>query len=515
MNYKLLSIVIMFSIFTCINSMYAAIEYERDSIEKFADPIIPFDLINSNSDEESSLTNRSKIVEFILNSNSNRKNMDQQSTRPKSAFLEVETDGFGQLRAILDANNGSEVDSLVVVGFMDKFDFKAIWDCAVYGNMQVLNLEGVSMDNNAVPDKALYDPIQFDAGFWLKMRRIMLPEGIESIGKAAFAYMGLQQINIPSTIRTIGSSAFAYNKWLNCEIVIPEGVKEIKYQTFIECIRLTMSPKLPKSLTSIGQHAFAMTRFDNLDFPPNIETIGQGAFEGCCLREVILPKSCLNIGSMAFQLCTELQEIKLPDSLETIPSGLFSNCYALERVSINDQCRRIGAGAFMGCTNLREVAFNNGLESIDNAAFNGCTIEEVNLPPSLVYLGFNSFLCIKSSLKDVFCAAIIPPMCEELDGLEWRPFPSDQDIEDVTLYVPYGTRDLYLNTWGWDVFNNVIETESFPWSGIEQPIEDYSIETLDNSPNDHRIYDIYGRPVQQMQKGNLYIKDGKKYICRK
>ncbi|MDE6688939.1 MAG: hypothetical protein K2J86_03510 [Prevotella sp.] len=50
------------------------------------------------------------------------------------------TDDYGQLRSILEANKGTEIDSLVVVGPMNKDDFTAIWDCAVYGNMQVLIL---------------------------------------------------------------------------------------------------------------------------------------------------------------------------------------------------------------------------------------------------------------------------------------------------------------------------------------------------------------------------------------
>lgn len=78
------------------------------------------------------------------------------------------THDYGQLKSILDANNGNEIDSLVVVGPMNKADLKAIWDCAVYGNMQVLNLENATMENNAIPDYALYDPIQFESGFWLK-----------------------------------------------------------------------------------------------------------------------------------------------------------------------------------------------------------------------------------------------------------------------------------------------------------------------------------------------------------
>jgi len=244
------------------------------------------------------------------------------------------TDEYGQLKPILAANKGNEIDSLVVVGPMNKDDFKAIWDCAVYGNMQVLNLENATMENNAIPDYALYDPIQFETGFWLKIRRIILPEGVVSIGKAAFPFMGLEEINIPSTVREIGSTAFGYDRWLNCELVIPEGVEEIKYQTFNECHRLIIAPRLPKSLKKIGEHAFSMTRFDNLVFPDGLEEIGQGAFQDCGLSKVHLPNTCISIGAMAFQLSKNIKEIVMPVDLESIPFGLFSMCDGLESLNI-------------------------------------------------------------------------------------------------------------------------------------------------------------------------------------
>jgi len=61
-------------------------------------------------------------------------------SRTNTHPFKAETDGYGQLQGILEANDGAAIDSLVVVGPMDKSDFKAIWDCAVYGNLLCLNL---------------------------------------------------------------------------------------------------------------------------------------------------------------------------------------------------------------------------------------------------------------------------------------------------------------------------------------------------------------------------------------
>lgn len=419
------------------------------------------------------------------------------------------TNDYGQLRSILEANKGSEIDSLIVVGPMNKEDFKAIWDCAVYGNMQVLNLENATMENNAIPDYALYQPIQFETGFWLKIRHIILPEGIASMGKAAFAFMGLEEINIPTTVREIGSTAFGYDRWLNCKLVIPEGVEEIRYQTFNECNRLTITPRLPKSLIKIGEHAFSMTRFDNLIFPDGLEEIGQGAFQDCGLSSVYLPKTCTTIGNMAFQLSKNIRKIVLPENLECIPFGLFSMCDGLEILKIHDNCKHIEASAFMLCSNLREISFNQKLEAIGEDAFYGCYLTTLNLPPSLCQLGASSFGGMSQTLHEVRCAAKIPPVCKESISYPGElPFtPPYDESEEFTLYVPYGSKEAYSTQWGWNCFFKIVETNDFPFSGIHDTVINENIQ-------EDSTYDLSGRKVDALIPGNIYIRNGKKILIK-
>ena len=433
--------------------------------------------------------------------------VSENSRSATSSFVgfKAVTNDYGQLKSILDANNGNEIDSLVVAGPMNGDDFRAIWDCAVYGNMLVLNLENATMENNAIPDYALYDPIQFDTGFWLRLKRIMLPEGIVSIGKAAFPFMGLEKINIPSTVREIGSTAFGYDRWLNCEIIIPEGVEEIKYQTFNECNRLTIAPSLPSSLRKIGEHAFSMTRFDGLEFPDGLEEIGQGAFQDCNLSCINLPDACTTIGDMAFQLSANIKEIKFPRNLESIPDGLFSMCNGLEKLTIHDNCRHIGSSAFMMCENLHEVVFNQGLETIGTDAFFCCSMETLDLPPSLKKLG-SKCLVMGWKLREVRCAAKIPPVCEENPSDPgYGPFYPQDETEEITLYVPYGTKDTYSTTWGWDCFNEIIETDDFQWSGIADILPE-------GLKKDTPVYTLNGQQAHRLQQGQIYICNGKKFI---
>lgn len=503
---------IVLSILSCVQS-FGMPQEDRDNcinlpsnseIAKITDGIlhaVPRDLLDGKS-KSRQLPPNAKGMQVDAISESSK--ISRSNNASLTGFNAV-TDDYGQLKSILEANNGNEIDSLVVIGPMNKDDFKAIWDCAVYGNMQVLNLEKATMENNAIPDYAMYDPIQFDTSFWLKIRRIILPEGVVSIGLAAFPYMGVEQINIPSTVREIGATAFGYDRWLNCEIIIPEGVEEIKHQTFHECCRLTIAPKLPRSLKKIGEHAFSSTRFDNIVLPEGLEEIQTAAFYNCGLTRIHIPETCLTIGSSAFQGNWTIKEIILPENLESIPSGLFSWNYALEKITIHNKCKRIENHAFTCCTNLHEVNLNQGLEYIGHYAFDGCALTVIDLPPTLKQLGSRSF--DMSTLHEVRCAAKIPPVCEEdSSNPGYGPFWL-KDNDDVTLYVPYGTKDAYSSTWGWDCFHKIVETEDFPWAGTENVSSDAPV-------NDDVIYELSGCRVRQTKKGHIYICNGKRVIIQ-
>lgn len=319
--------------------------------------------------------------------------------------------------------------------------------------------------------------------------------------------MGLEEINIPSTVREIGSTAFGYDRWLNCELVIPEGVEEIRYQTFNECNQLTISPKLPDSLKKIGEHAFSMTRFDNIVFPDGLEEIGQGAFQDCGLYSVHLPNTCTDIGDMAFQLSKNIEEIVMPDNLESIPFGLFSMCDGLKTLTIHENCRHIEEAAFMLCSNLREINFNQKLETIGYDAFYGCSLKMLTLPPTLCELGALSFGAMSNTLHEVKCAANIPPVCKENVSYPGElPFTPPLENEEFTLYVPYGSKNAYSTEWGWDCFFKIEETD-FPSAGINEAV--ISDEKYDNS-----IYDLSGRKIETPVPGNIYIVNGKKTIFK-
>ncbi len=84
------------------------------------------------------------------------------------------------------------------------------------------------------------------------VRTVILPDGIKTIGNAAFAdCRKLQTITLPDSIISIGESAFDYCIRLQ-SIVIPKGVTCIQDGTFTDC-RKMQSIVIPKSVKEIGE----------------------------------------------------------------------------------------------------------------------------------------------------------------------------------------------------------------------------------------------------------------------
>ena len=73
-------------------------------------------------------------------------------------------------------------------------------------------------------------------------------------------------------------------------VVLPEGITSIATNAFVNCKALNLSPKLPSTLTSIGDYAFdGMTQLTAIELPDNLTTIGTYMFRNTSLKELVFP----------------------------------------------------------------------------------------------------------------------------------------------------------------------------------------------------------------------------------
>ena len=158
-------------------------------------------------------------------------------------------------------------------------------------------------------------------------------------------------------------------------VVIPEGVREIRPESFYNCINL-----------------------ESVTFPTTLKSIGYNAFMGCIsLKECHIPSELEIIGYAAFKNSgVETLYIK---SVSRIEEEAFYYCTNLKSATIDSRISFIEQSAFKGCHNM--ATFNHkGINVIQNRAFEDCLrLEKIDMT-GVYNLGDNAF-CNCISLTEI------------------------------------------------------------------------------------------------------------------
>ena len=300
---------------------------------------------------------------------------------------------------------------------------------------------------------------------------------VTSIGFQAFRdCFGLTSITIPNSVTSIGSCAFSGCYGLTGELVIPNSVTSIDVCAFDGCSGLT-SIEIPNSVTSIGNSAFSnCSGLTSIEIPNSVTSIGKWAFDRCTgLTSATIGNSVTSIGFRAFWNCTGLTSIEIPNSVTSIGNSAFSNCSGLTSIEIPNSVTSIGKWAFDRCTGLTSATIGNSVTSIESYAFRGC-----------------------SGLTSI--TSLIP--AENLFAISSVLF-ANVNKTACTLYVPYGAKETYAATAGWEDFVNIVEMD---FTGIEDVV-------AEGERGKDVYYDLQGRVVENPTNG-VYIIDGKKVLVK-
>lgn len=212
-----------------------------------------------------------------------------------------------------------------------------------------------------------------------KIRKVVIEEGVTSIGSCAFWDCGVLSAEISSSVTAIGNSAFRGSSIL--AVTIPGNVKTIGDNAFQEC------PNLKSAVISEG-----------------VETICQSAFQACKnLTSIALPASILEVGAAAFFQCQEMTNATFAAGSNQVKLGdnLFMQCYKLTSVTLPQNIDRIGDGMFWNCMMLAKVEIPKGAQSIGAQAFASCSgLTELIIPDSVTTIGIAAFS--NSALKDIY-----------------------------------------------------------------------------------------------------------------
>lgn len=233
-------------------------------------------------------------------------------------------------------------------------------------------------------------------------------------------------------------------------------------------------------------------------------------------KYISLPDNLVALDFESLGCNFELKYVNIPATVKDFGHSVFTDCYEV----FKGQCVEIPAGVtiipaycFESCRGIVDIKFPDGLRRIEDHAFTNCNFNDLILPENLEYIGYDAFVCVEyipndddirsNAIKgDIYCKAVVPPVCDDFENRGHWPFVEDAD---KTVYVPVGSAEAYREAPGWNQFTKFVEIEEFPTTGLTE---------VAMPDADSAVYDLQGNKVTAPVKGQIYISDGKKFVAR-
>ena len=230
-----------------------------------------------------------------------------------------------------------------------------------------------------------------------KLKEVILPSTLKSIGISAFEGTSLSKIELPSSLTYIGENAFANIKTLT-EITIPKSVDSASY-AFYGDVNLK-KVIFEDGIVTIPPRVLHNTGIEEIVLPSSVKTIGSYAFSNSkSLEKINLLDGVRQIEEGAFSGDSKLSVVELPETLTEISRYVFSDTPSLTHINLPSGITNIGTGAFEH-SGLTSIELPKELTGIGNWAFRGTHLSAIYLPRKLNYLGINAFSDI-GTLKEV------------------------------------------------------------------------------------------------------------------
>ena len=354
----------------------------------------------------------------------------------------------GTLKTTLPQDKKDIVEELTVKGPINGRDLQCLKDmCGQYGVLTSINLsdativEGEGTTANVLPEGAFQTT--------MALQHIVLPKNLTAIGSFAFQDSGIEELVLPATVKELGRDIFYYARNLKA-LSVEKGNTVFDSRDNCNAIIETASNTL-----RIG--------CANTVVPDGIEALGRMAFSGIpSLKEVKLPSGLTSIGWATFWADTELSKVTLSESVTDIGESPFGGCERITSLVIDAKNTKYDSRN--NCNAIIETATNKliqgfattkipeGVKTIATAAFRSlATLTEIEIPASVEKIEPEAFLYCNQMTKVV--SHIKKPF-----AVSSMVFEGD-NMKTAVLHVPYGTREAYANTPGWDAFRTIVEMD--------------------------------------------------------
>ena len=252
--------------------------------------------------------------------------------------------------------------------------------------------------------------------------RIEIPEGMTVIDDNAFKNnTKLKEVILPSTLKSIGISAFEGTSLSKIEL--PYSLTYIGYNAFANIKTLT-EVTIPKSVET-ASHAFSGdVNLKKVIFEDGIVTIPSGILNNTGLEEIVLPSSVKTIGSYAFSNNKSLEKINLLDGVRQIEEGAFSGDSKLSVVELPETLTEISRYVFSDTPSLTHINLPSGITNIGTGAFEHSGLTSIELPKELTEIGYYAFS--QTHLSEIY-------LPKKLNSLGINAFSNIDTLKKVTV----------------------------------------------------------------------------------
>lgn len=159
-------------------------------------------------------------------------------------------------------------------------------------------------------------------------------------------------------------------------VVVKQGVQSVGALAFFQ-LEKVKTVTLPKSVKTIGQHAFyGCTQLIMLNMA-GVAEIGESAFEQCsALQSVRLPDSLQTLRARAFYRCDSLRSVTIPASVTVMENAVFAYCHQLRIATVMANISKLPYWTFYGCYDLKTVRLNEVISDLGEDALGGTKVED-------------------------------------------------------------------------------------------------------------------------------------------
>lgn len=302
------------------------------------------------------------------------------------------------------------------------------------------------------------------------MESLVIPNSVKTIDRGNFQYFGIKTLTLGSGLESLGIYCFNENTNLTDIYCLAQTPPTLDPNTFCSAIeKATWTLHVPYGLAETYRNAPYWDGFkEYVEIP--FETLDV-KIDGLYYRLYNDDNTAMVRAAVKF---TEngapvdyTGDVVVPptvtyDGKDYTVTALENNCFqncTPTSLSLPETLLTLGTSTFYGITTLDELVIPNSVEKIEVADFWGLGVSKLTLGSGVKNLDYQ---CFKSNdnLTDLYVLAVVPPTCT------YTSFGSPEQKADITLHVPLGSVDAYMQAEFWDGFKAYVEPDPIPVDAI-------------------------------------------------